>query len=159
MVFMAGVMLAIVCIFLGAFTHMLSPVPSAGIVGLSAASLARNLGPAYTGKNDFAAMLAIFFPAVTDPLAGSNLSGDLLDPQKSIPPGTIWAVLTTTVIFCAMVVLAGGSIDRETLIADQLIVTKLAWPIEEVNNCAHAWNLGRCFGCEQGAAVLCYRAC
>ena len=132
MLFMAGVMLAIICIFLGTFTHMASPERSAGIVGMTAASLARNMGPGYTGDYNFAAMLAIFFPAVTDPLAGSNLSGDLENPQKSIPPGTIAAVLTTTAIFCAMVVFTGGSIDRETLIADQLIVTQLAWPTEEI---------------------------
>ena len=77
-------------------------------------------------------MLAIFFPAVTDPLAGSNLSGDLSNPQQSIPPGTIAAVLTTTVIFCAQVVLVGGSCERDALIEDRLIVTRVAWPVTEL---------------------------
>jgi len=40
---------------------------------------------------------------VTDPLAGSNLSGDLKDPQGSIPPGTVGAVIVTTFIFLGQV--------------------------------------------------------
>lgn len=69
---------------------------------------------------------------MTDPLAGSNLSGDLRDPQKSIPIGTIAAVAVTTVVFCMQVVLVGGSVDRDTLIDDTLIVTRLAWPVKQL---------------------------
>jgi len=100
---MAGVLLAIVSIYAGVIEHGVDPALSDGIVGISAGHIADNLGPSYEGKYSFGVMLAIFFPAVTDPLAGSNLSGDLKDPQGSIPIGTIAAVITTTVIFCLQV--------------------------------------------------------
>mmetsp|Transcript_21522 Transcript_21522/g.25435 ORF Transcript_21522/g.25435 Transcript_21522/m.25435 type:complete len:889 (+) Transcript_21522:16-2682(+) len=132
MLFMAGVMLAIFSIYAGVIEHAIDPVKSEGLVGLSGGHLSDNIGPKYENGYSFGVMLAIFFPAVTDPLAGSNLSGDLQDPQGSIPIGTILAVLTTTAIFCFQVVLVGGSVDRETLIEDQLILTKLAWPVQEI---------------------------
>jgi|AntRauMFilla1563_2_1112583.scaffolds.fasta_scaffold65750_1 hypothetical protein len=53
--------------------------------------------------NSFSTLLALFFPAVTDPLAGSNLSGDLKNAAKSIPPGTLAAVAFTSFIFLANV--------------------------------------------------------
>jgi potassium/chloride transporter 4/5/6 len=131
-IFMAGVVLSILSIYAGVIDHAIEPNEKLGIVGLSNAHIDNNLGPGYTGSYSFGAMLAIFFPAVTDPLAGSNLSGDLADPQKSIPPGTIAAVLTTTVVFCLQVLLVGGSCSRDALIADRLIVTRVAWPVEEL---------------------------
>jgi potassium/chloride transporter 4/5/6 len=132
MLFMAGVMLAIFSIYAGVIEHAIDPNKDAGIVGLSSGHVSDNIGPKYEKGYSFGVMLAIFFPAVTDPLAGSNLSGDLQDPQGSIPIGTILAVLTTTVIFCLQVILVGGSVDRETLIEDQLILTTLAWPVKEI---------------------------
>lgn len=103
MLFMAGVVLAIISIYAGVIEHGIDPAPDDGIVGISAGHISNNLGPNFDGKYSFGVMLAIFFPAVTDPLAGSNLSGDLKDPQGSIPIGTISAVLTTTCIFVLQV--------------------------------------------------------
>lgn len=39
-----------------------------------------------------------------------TFEGDLQDPQKSIPIGTIAAQLTTSVIYLALVVIYGGTI-------------------------------------------------
>ena len=93
-VFMAGVLLSIASIYAGVVEHAVEPEPDVGVIGITGGRIGDNFGSSYTEGYTFAAMLAIFFPAVTDPLAGSNLSGDLKDPQGSIPPGTIAAVLT-----------------------------------------------------------------
>ncbi len=54
-------------------------------------------------------VFAVFFPAVTGFAVGIGMSGDLRDPQRSIPKGTIWAVGTGTVVYVAIVVLLSVS--------------------------------------------------
>ena len=45
-------------------------------------------------------------------MAGSNRSGDLADAQRSIPIGTISAILTTSFVYISAVFLFGGSFDN-----------------------------------------------
>ena len=44
-------------------------------------------------------------------MAGSNRSGDLADPQKSIPIGTIMAILTTSIVYLSSVLLFAATVD------------------------------------------------
>ena len=44
-------------------------------------------------------MFAVFFPAVTGIEVRISLSGDLKDPSKSIPRGTIASILVTAVVY------------------------------------------------------------
>ena len=44
-------------------------------------------------------------------MAGSNRSGDLADAQRSIPIGTIAAILTTSFVYISAVFLFGASFD------------------------------------------------
>jgi len=56
-------------------------------------------------------MIGIFFPSVTGIMAGSNRSGDLADGAKSIPLGTVCAILTTSISYLLFVILFGMCTD------------------------------------------------
>lgn len=53
-------------------------------------------------------------------MAGSNRSGDLADAQKSIPIGTIAAILTTSTVYLSCVLLFAGTVDN-LLLRDKYI--------------------------------------
>ena len=66
----------------------------------------------------FGMAFAIFFPAVTGFTQGVNMSGDLKDPGRSIPRGTMWAVGLSFIIYIVVAVLCAASIPRATLLND-----------------------------------------
>lgn len=87
----------------------------------------------------FTILVGIFFPSVTGIMAGSNRSGDLADAQKSIPIGTIGAILTTSFVYLSTVLLFAGTVDNLLLrdkfgqsIGGKLVVANIAWPNEWV---------------------------
>jgi len=61
-------------------------------------------------------IFAIYFPAVTGIMAGVNMSGDLRDPDRSIPRGTLAAIGVGFVVYALQIVLCGGAQTREGLI-------------------------------------------
>ena len=74
----------------------------------------------------FWAILAVFFPAVTGFSAGIGMSGDLKDPQKAIPRGTIAAVTVGTVVYLTIPFLLAVTQVRGDDLADPLVWTKIA---------------------------------
>ncbi len=89
-------------------------------------SLAENLTSGYQDGESFWTMFALFFPAVTGIMAGANMSGDLKDPARSIPRGTIAAVFVTGLIYVSQVILMGGSRGRDTLTSDAMVIADIA---------------------------------
>jgi len=60
----------------------------------------------------FWAVFAIYFPAVTGIDAGLNMSGDLKNPARSIPLGTMAAVAVGFLVYLAQILLGGGAYVR-----------------------------------------------
>lgn len=58
-------------------------------------------------------------------MAGSNRSGDLADAQKSIPIGTIAAIITTSTVYLSTVLLFAGTVDNLLLRDKYILTTKI----------------------------------
>lgn len=78
----------------------------------------------------FWVVLAVFFPAVTGILSGVGMSGDLRNPGKAIPRGTLGAVLAGYAIYMAVpVALYFFAGDAPALRTDPMIFQKCSrWP-------------------------------
>lgn len=85
-----------------------------------------NLDPAYLSSHSFWTVFAIFFPAVTGIMAGVSMSGDLRDPSKSIPRGTLAAVVLTFFIYAAQMAWLAMNADRSELIENNLVMQHIA---------------------------------
>ncbi|YAI81690.1 MAG: amino acid permease [cyanobacterium endosymbiont of Rhopalodia sterrenbergii] len=77
-------------------------------------------------KAPFWTVFSVFFPAVTGIMAGVNMSGDLRDPIRSLPSGTLWAVGTGFVIYMTMPIFMAMRANSTTLIAEPLIMQQMA---------------------------------
>ena len=71
-------------------------------------------------------VFAIVFPAFTGMTAGVGLSGDLKNPRKSIPLGTLSATLTGMVVYILVVVKLAYSASPLELASDQFVMGKIA---------------------------------
>lgn len=93
---------------------------------LSAARFIENAGPQYAQGQSVFTMFALFFPAVTGIMAGANMSGDLKDPGRMIPRGTLAAIGVTALVYLAMACVLGGAGGRATLVGNNLVVRDAA---------------------------------
>ena len=77
--------------------------------------------------DDFFMVFAIIFPAFTGMTAGVGLSGDLRDPGKSIPKGTLIATFMGFIIYIFIALKLVYSANPNDLINDQLIMSQIAY--------------------------------
>jgi amino acid transporter len=80
------------------------------------------------GGTTFWVVFAVFFPASTGIMAGANLSGDLRNPKKSIPRGTMGAIAASLVIYLALGYWLARSATPDELVSNYTVmVDKAAW--------------------------------
>ena len=79
-----------------------------------------------SNPDTFFYVFTIIFPAFTGIAAGLGLSGDLRNPSKSIPEGTLWATLVGMVVYILVVYKLTISATPYELATDQLIMRKIA---------------------------------
>ncbi len=73
-------------------------------------------------------VFAIFFPAVTGIMAGANMSGDLKNPRRAIPLGTMTSILITMIIYISLAYFLAKIATPEELRTNQMImVDKAFW--------------------------------
>lgn len=82
--------------------------------------------PNYGEGVSFWIVFAVFFPAVTGIAVGASMSGDLKEPSKSIPLGTIASIAFTSAIYFAAVIWLSLHAGPEQLIRDNLIMQRIA---------------------------------
>ncbi len=113
-VILGAILLSLISIFVGFYVHPeMHPVkPLFGI--------------AHNGVS-LEMVFAIFFPAVTGFTAGVAMSGDLKDPKKNIPSGTILAIVVGFIVNMALVVGFSFFVKRNDLVNDTNIVLRIGW--------------------------------
>lgn len=112
--FVVGILfISLVLFFLGSTAHA-----DATTYSLSESKL-RN-------PQSFFVVFAIIFPAFTGMTAGVGLSGDLKNPSKSIPRGTLIATISGMIIYFFVVYKLASSATVDDLLNQQLIMGKIA---------------------------------
>ncbi len=85
-----------------------------------------NVTASIEGGDSFGIVFATCFPAFTGMIAGLGLSGDLKNPQKSIPLGTISATLAGMLVYVLAAVHPARNATPEELAGDQFIMARIA---------------------------------
>lgn len=101
--------------------------------------------------SSYMAMFALFFPAVTGIMAGANMSGELLNPARAIPRGTIAAVVVTGIVYLGIAVLLGGCRERPVLLEDMLVMREIAIRPEAIMLGVFAATLSSALGSMMGS--------
>lgn len=84
----------------------------------------QNMG--FYNRKDFFSVFAICFPAFTGMTAGVGLSGDLKNPGKSIPKGTMFATIAGMLFYVAVVYKLSISATRDDMLTYQLVMKNIA---------------------------------
>jgi amino acid transporter len=85
-----------------------------------------NTAAQYSEGVSFWVVFAVFFPAVTGIEVGISLSGDLKEPSRSIPIGTIASILVTALVYVAAAIWFAFQLPAEDLINDPYAMQRIA---------------------------------
>ncbi|KAE9413363.1 hypothetical protein Angca_004577, partial [Angiostrongylus cantonensis] len=109
MILLVILLTSIIDYIIGSFFPPSTATTLRGATGYRFSTLMENLLPAFRDGEDFFSVFAVYFPAATGIMAGANISGDLADPQRAIPIGTLLAIAVTTAVYLATVWMTGST--------------------------------------------------
>ncbi|KAH8733756.1 amino acid permease-domain-containing protein [Ilyonectria robusta] len=100
--------------------------------------LPHTTSPAYNGLATFRDLFGILFPATSGIFAGASMSGDLKDPSRSIPNGTLWAMLTTFIAYFVVILSLAASTTHASFLANPnaISLVSLSQPVILAGECA-----------------------
>ncbi|NVB36888.1 amino acid permease [Pseudenhygromyxa sp. WMMC2535] len=78
------------------------------------------------GGASIAEVFGIFFPAVTGFTAGVNMSGDLRDPKKAIPVGTMAAISVGLVTYVGLAVFLAWKVPVAEMLSNTAVLSDIA---------------------------------
>ncbi|CAN3477290.1 vacuolar cation-chloride cotransporter 1 [Diutina catenulata] len=124
--FLSTISVPISAIFKKPFYPLSPPWEMLKYTGLSWETFRVNLWPQFTAgaagsmmppgvKENFRNLFGIFFPATAGIFAGASMSGELKNPSKSIPEGTIKGLTLTFVLYTSVILAIGSSTPRSLL--------------------------------------------
>jgi len=99
--------------------------------GMSWTTFLGNLKPQLTrgaagsqirGRETFQDLFGILFPATGGIFAGASMSGDLKNPSKSIPRGTLYGLATTFVLYTLVILAMAATITRSSFIRNANVI-------------------------------------
>ncbi|XP_055030947.2 solute carrier family 12 member 1 [Misgurnus anguillicaudatus] len=106
-------LLAIGNVFVGTVIPSTQDKRSKGFFNYRESIAKENFLPDFRDGETFFSVFAIFFPAATGILAGANISGDLKDPQDSLPKGTLLAIFITGMTYLGIAVCVSVTVVRD----------------------------------------------
>jgi potassium/chloride transporter 9 len=79
-------------------------------------------GSQLRGKETFQDLFGILFPATGGIFAGASMSGDLKNPSKSIPKGTLYGLATTFILYTLVIFAMAATITRASFARNANII-------------------------------------
>lgn len=134
LVLLAFLGIAMLDFTVGSFSH--TDVAN-NFTGFGQGNFKANAGPSFQTGENFFTVFGVFFPTATGICAGINMSGDLKDPKKSIPTGTLSALGVSAALYLLFALLLGATCTREALQENYNIA-------EVVSLVGFLWLLGLC---------------
>lgn len=114
-------------------TPLSPPYDDMWYTGISWATIQENLWPKFTSgaagsllppgePETFKNLFGIFFPATAGIFAGASMSGELKNPSRSIPRGTLYALTLSFVLYFLVIISLGAAVPRELFHKDIKII-------------------------------------
>ena len=122
-IIMGVIVLSLISIVIAAYNgSMAQPLSDSLSWGTFKGSVENN----FSGSS-FWVVFAVFFPAATGIMAGANMSGELKDPKRSIPKGTLWAIGVSFVIYMLLAFWISRSATETELLTNYYIMVDKAY--------------------------------